>query len=166
MEYGVRLATPDDAAAVAGVLTASYPPLLAAAYDPELLARALPLMTRPHPHLLASGRYFIAEAQGRAIGCGGWSPERPDSQEVVDGVGHVRHFAVVADWIGHGVGRALYRRCEDQARVAGVRCFDAFSTLNGEPFYLALGFARVAPFDVAMGEGVALPSLLMRKPLG
>ena len=161
----VRVAAPEDMAAVAAVLQASYPALMAGAYPPELLARALPLMTRPHPRLLASGRYYLCETRGEAIGCGGWSPERPGTEECEPGLAHIRHFAVRADRIGRGAGRALYERCDADARAAGIYAFECWSSLNGEGFYAALGFERVRAIDVAMAPGLSFPSLLMRRAI-
>jgi len=161
----VRVAHPGDADAVAAVLRDSYPRLMAGAYDPALLARALPLMTRPHPRLLASGTYYLCEARGEAIGCGGWSFEPPGSGEREPGIAHIRHFATRSGWAGRGVGRALYRRCEADARVAGVGELQCFSSLNGESFYAALGFDRVAAIDVTMAPGLDLPSIHMRRPI-
>mgnify|MGYP006188362113 CR=1 FL=1 len=162
--FAVRVAGAADEAAVARVLRDSYPALMAAAYPPELLERALPAITRPHPRLLASGAYYLCEAEGEPVGCGGWSFERPDSRETEPGVAHIRHFATRAGWAGRGVGRALYRRCEEEARAAGVRTFECQSSLNGERFYAAMGFVRIRPVAFAMGP-VAFPGILMRRSL-
>ena len=159
----IRAALAQDQAAVEDVLGRSYPALMAQAYDPDLLARALPLITRAHPRLLGSGTYFLAEAQGRAVGCGGWSLAAPGSSRAERGVAHIRHFATAADFTSQGVGRLLYERCEIQARAAGVEVFKCFSSLNGEGFYAALGFRRVGPVKVAMGSDLEFPSILMKR---
>ena len=159
------MAGPDDAAAVRQVLEDSYPALMAGAYPPELLARALPLITRPHPQLLAGGTYYLAELEGSPAGCGGWSFEAPGSELVEPGLAHIRHFAVRSGWAGRGVGRALYERCAHDARAAGARDFEAQASLNGELFYAALGFVRVGPIDVSMGPDLAFPSILMRRAI-
>ena len=164
MPITLRVATPDDAAAVRHVLVHSYPALMAGAYEPELLARALPIITRPHPRLLAGGTYFLAEAEGEAAGCGGWSWERPGGNEVEPGLAHIRHFATHRDWTGRGVGRALYERCERDARAAGANRFECYASLNGEAFYAALGFVRIGAIEVEMA-GFDFPSILMRRPI-
>jgi GNAT superfamily N-acetyltransferase len=161
MTVSIRIAGPEDAAAVRRVLEDSYPQLMAGAYDPQLLARALPLILRPHPRLLAAGTYFLAEQDGEPVGCGGWSLERPGEDSVEPGLAHIRHFAVRAGWAGRGVGRALYERCEQDARTAGATRLEAQASLNGEPFYAALGFVRIGPIDVAMGPDLDFPSILM-----
>lgn len=165
MQIQVRVANLDDAAAVRQVLEASYPELMAHAYDPVVLLRALPAMTRPNPKLLASGAYFIAEIDGAPAGCGGWSAERPGSDEVIAGLGHIRHFATDARCIGRGVGRALYSACEASAKSLGVRRFECQASLNGELFYRALGFERVEAIGVAMAPDIVFPSIRMVRDL-
>lgn len=165
MSVSIRVAGPEDESAVREVLEDSYPALMAPAYDPGLLARAMPLMLRPHPRLLAAGTYFLAGEEGQPIGCGGWSLERPGEDEVEPGLAHIRHFAVRTGWAGRGVGRALYARCEQAARAAGATRLEVQSSLNGEPFYAALGFVRIGPIDVPMGPDLAFPSILMRRAI-
>lgn len=64
MTLEIRIAGATDASAVRQVLAASYPVLMADAYDDALLARALPLMTQANPRLLGSGTYYLAELGG------------------------------------------------------------------------------------------------------
>jgi N-acetylglutamate synthase-like GNAT family acetyltransferase len=120
-DYEVRVATPEDAEAVGGLLRASYPKLMASSYDEEVLAPALQLMTKANPSLLGSGTYYLAElSTGLLVGCGGWTLERPGTGTVEPRVGHVRHFAVHPDWTRRGIGRAIFSSCERAARSAGV----------------------------------------------
>jgi N-acetylglutamate synthase-like GNAT family acetyltransferase len=162
----IRTAQTGDLTAIERVLAASYPMLMAAAYDRDLLARALPVMIKAQPDLIGSGTYYVAEADRAIVGCGGWSREAPDAPAGEESVAHIRHFAVSRDGIGRGVGRALYRRCEECARAAGIRIFECYSSLNGEPFYRALGFAQLAAVEVAMTAGTSLPSVHMRRAIG
>lgn len=161
----IRVATPDDAGAVTAVLQDSYPQLMAAAYDAATLDSAMPAMAVANPALLASGTYHIAEADGQVVGCGGWSFERPGTAEVEPGVAHIRHFGARPEWAGHGIGRRLYERCEAEARAAGARVFECYSSLNAEPFYASLGFEKIARIDVPMRNGATLPSVHMRRAL-
>ena len=165
MQVSVRTAFLDDAPAVRSVLEDSFPTLMASAYDADLLARALPVITRPHPGLLAGGTYYLAEADGQAIGCGGWSWNEPGSGAVEPGLAHIRHFAVRSAKTGQGVGRALYDRCERDAREAGADRFEAQASLNGEAFYAALGFSRIGRIEVPMGRDLLFPSILMRRAI-
>jgi len=162
----LKIATPEDAARVAALLAASYPPLMAAGYDAALLAAALPLLTRANPALLLAGTFYLAEASGgRLVGCGGWTRERPDDGEVVPGVAHLRHFATHPERLRRGIGGALYRRCESDARSAGVRRFECYASLNSERFYAALGFASQRRVALALRPGLQLPAVLMARTI-
>lgn len=164
MRFAIRVTTPADAAAVETVLTASYPVLLAPAYDADLLARALPLMTRANPALLAAGSYYLAEAaDGTPVGCGGWTVARPGAPDdpIVPDLAHIRHFATDPAWTGRGVGRALFDRCRADAEAAGARRFEAYSTLVAEAFYRRMGFETVERVEVAMAPEVRFPSVRM-----
>jgi GNAT superfamily N-acetyltransferase len=125
----VRVACPQDGAAVEAVLGASYPDLMAAGYSADVLARALPLMVRANPALLCSGSYYVAEAHdGTVVGCGGWTSERPGAAgaPIDPTLGHIRHFATHPEWTRRGVARALLRRCLTDARAKGVRRFECY----------------------------------------
>ncbi|HUB78385.1 MAG TPA: GNAT family N-acetyltransferase [Bryobacteraceae bacterium] len=162
----LRPATPADTDAVTALLKVSYSQLLAASYHPGTLELVLPYIGKANPVLLASGKYYAAEAEpGALVGCGGWTPEKPGSGEIAEGEAHLRHFAVHPDWIQRGIGTALLNRCIAGARSAGVRLLHCFSTLNGEPFYQASGFRRIGSIDLPVGPGIVLPSVLMQREI-
>lgn len=157
--FSVRIAVPEDTASVGEVLAVSFPKLLLAGYDPILLSKALPLLIRPQPQLLASGRYYVAESgSGRMVGCGGWSKERPDTREASSDEAHLRHFATHPDWLRCGVGRALLSRCFKAARAEGVRTLMCYSTFVAVEFYRAAGFIELGP----LGLAAPLPGVIMR----
>lgn len=136
------------------------------AYDEEVLAPALELMTQANPSLLSSGTYYVAElTSGLLVGCGGWTPERPGTKSVEPGLGHLRHFAVHPDWTRRGIGRALIEACDRSARAAGVMTFECYSSLNAERFYRALGFVRIREMNMELKPPVVLPGVLMRRNL-
>ena len=162
-DFAARVATLSDAAGVNALLQASYPILMESAYDDVLLAPALKLMTRANPALLTSGTFYIAESRdGLVVGCGGWTLERPGSDSVEAMLGHIRHFGTHPDWTNRGIGRAIYRLCEADARSAGITSFECDASLNAEKFYSALGFESIRRRDVELSAGVVLPGVLMR----
>jgi N-acetylglutamate synthase-like GNAT family acetyltransferase len=162
----LRVATSADADAVASVLRPSYSRLMAGAYPPELLARTLPLITRANPQLLGSGSYYLVLARdGRAAGCGGWTPHPPGAREADPRRAHIRHYAVHPDFLRRGVGRMLYARCEADARAAGFAAFEAWASLNGEPFYAALGFRPLGRIETAMPGGIRFPAVRMERAI-
>lgn len=165
MSVQIRIAGTADASSIRCVLLASYPVLMAAAYDAALLARAVPAMTHANPSLLKCGTYYLAEIEGEAVGCGGWTPEEPGSGVVAPQIAHIRHFAVSARFTARGIGRAIYARCAEDARTSGMRHFECYSSLNALPFYSALGFAIVGAIAVPMGSDVTFPSVHMRRAI-
>lgn len=165
VRFAIRTSTTDDAAAVSGLLHASYPLLMKPAYPPDVLAAALPSMISANLDLLASGTYFVAlSVTGEVVGCGGWTRQVPGTDVIEGNTGHIRHFATHPDWIGQGVGRALYTACEAQAAATGMVHFDCFASLNAEGFYATLGFERIEQIDIAMPH-VDFPGILMRREL-
>lgn len=132
-------------------------------YDEKLIASILPKVIRVNPKLLKSGSYYIAIDEGRNIlGCGGWTHEKPGTNETVHGEAHIRHLAISPYHIGKGVGKALFEHSKNIAQKESVSIFICYSTLNAEPFYKSLGFESIKSIDVDMGDGLALPSILMK----
>lgn len=160
-QFFLRVAETRDAPAVSALLEASYPALLRPDYSAETLAAALPLLTRANPSLLASGTFYVAQADGQIVGCGGWSFERPGSGETVAGLGHIRHFATHPDWIRMGVGRALLSRCIQEATTRGLDVLHCQSTLSAQEFYRKQGFVVLETADVELAPNVVLAAVLM-----
>ncbi len=75
--FTIRTARIADEAALTALITASYEKLYAGWYSDDVLAVALPHMSRAQPKLLNSGTYFVVEDDGRPVGCGGWTAEEP-----------------------------------------------------------------------------------------
>ena len=111
-DFTIRQATPADAAAVSGVLRASYTQLLRGWYDQQTLDRALPFVVDANPELLSSGTYYVCVSQSDDfLGCGGWTQDRPEGGGAINGLGHVRHFATHPDhaaraWVGPSMAGA------------------------------------------------------------
>ena len=164
-DFSVRVAAPSDSEGLTALLLESFPTLMRSAYVPETLKPALELMTRAQPGLLASGTYYVAvSTDGKIVGCGGWSREHHEIAAQA-GVGHIRHFGTHPDWVNRGVGKAIYCRCETDAREAGVACFECQSSLNAEGFYAACGFERVRKIEIEMRQGLFFPAILMQKSI-
>jgi N-acetylglutamate synthase-like GNAT family acetyltransferase len=158
----IRIAEPTDSDGVGALLVVSYSSLLAAWYDNDMLARALPHLTKANPTLLACGTYYVAEREsGNLVGCGGWTMAKPGSGEIIDGEAHLRHFATHPDWTRQGIGGALLARSIGDARSQGIRKLHCFSTLNAERFYRAAGFKTVGPIDLQLGPSMTFPGILM-----
>jgi GNAT superfamily N-acetyltransferase len=161
--FTLRIATPDDARKVSDVLAASYSQLYRGWYRDDVLANALPAMTRANTQLLASGRYFLCERKSRAVACGGWSLGSPQGG-VEAGRGRLRHFGTHPDHLGLGCASAIVERCFDEARAAGCADMEVLSSLTAEAFYAGRGFKTVSAAAATIG-GVPFACMLMRRGL-
>ena len=165
-EFAIRVAALEDGTQVCELLSAAYPALMRESYDAQVLNAALPQMTRANPVLLKSGTFYVAQTKGgQFAGCGGWTFERPGSGETVPRLAHIRHFATHPNWLRQGVGRSIYRCCEDFAVAAGVREFECLASLNAVGFYQSLGFKTIANIQMTMGPGISIPTALMTRYL-
>lgn len=162
----VRTAVPADREAVSRLLESSYSVLLRRHYPKALLDAALPMLKRANPTLLDCGTFFVAESdEGATLGCGGWTRERPGKGNTAARLAHMRHFATDPGHTRRGIGRALYKACEDQARHAGIKRFECYASLNAEGFYAALGFERIEIIDLELADRATLPAVWMTRSI-
>ena len=162
----IRHATPADAEVLSALIFASYSTLYRGWYADDLLAAALPLMSKANPHLLASGTYYVAELAGEIAGCGGWTETPPGGGGATPETGHIRHFATHPDHLQKGVARGLIERCLADAKQNRVRLLKCMSSLPAENFYARLGFRRIGPTDFVLPGGIRLEAVAMERDLG
>lgn len=127
--------------------------------------------------LVADGDYVVAEIDGVAVGCGGWSrratlfggddslvARTPDL--LVPGRDPARVRAMYTDpaHARRGIGRRILETCEDAAARAGFTEVVLMATLSGEPLYRAMGYRVIEPV-VEVADGVAVPLIRMGKAL-
>jgi hypothetical protein len=134
-QYSIRLATLEDLAGVDALLRASYPALMAPAYDPVILEPALKLMARANPALLACGTYYVAESGALVVGCGGWTREYPGRTDVQPQLAHLRHFGTI--------------RCGRSA-VLGARSIAGARRPHALPGCASSNAARVSTVNLSM----------------
>lgn len=167
----LRRARPTDLQAVDRLLKRSYTRLLRPDYPPSVMVLALPIIARARPELLASGRYFVVQAEdGAILGAGGWSmgaPQMPvvTAWEQQTGMGHVRHVAVDPDRVRAGVGRAIMSEVIVDALRHGVRWLDCLSTRTAVPFYEAIGFRVLQEVEVGLAPGIVFPAIRMMRQI-
>jgi GNAT superfamily N-acetyltransferase len=174
----LRVAGPTDAAEIRAVMRASAAEIFPRYYDERQAASAVRYVAEPDPQLLADGTYFVIEAEGRAIACGGWSRRRKpyvgseaaaDDLELLDPAteaAHVRAMFVHPSWTRRGLGRRIIEACEAAAVAEGFRRLDLVATLPGIELYEACGFVPTAAIeDIILVDGTPLPCRAMTKPI-
>ena len=173
MDLSIRIATTDDLPAMAAVIDRAIDDLQRAFLSPDEI-RASRLFMGIDTQLLRDATYFCALAEGRIVGCGGWSWRRTlfggdDSGDLIDPApldpqrdpARIRAMYTDPAFVRRGVGLAIITAAEDAARAAGFQVAELMSTLAGEPLYRRCGY-------FAAGERVFhadVPLIPMRKRL-
>jgi GNAT superfamily N-acetyltransferase len=125
--------------------------------------------------LVEDGTYFVHEAGGEIVACGGWS--RRDRQHAGSGdapgdarpldprtePARIRAMFVRRDWTRRGLGRAIIDACESAARAEGFTTLTLTATLPGVPLYRACGFRELGSRPVTMPDGVTIDCLAMER---
>lgn len=157
----IRLAHPDDFAAVNELFQESYPVLLRANYSQAELEPVLPLIAVAKPELLASGTYFVATYGRRIVGAGGWTAAPPGKDAPEPGVGHIRHVVTSHRHTRSGIARGLMGEVLYHARAYGMAKLACLSTRTAEPFYQAMGFNTIKSVQVPIAGRFPFPSIEM-----
>ena len=150
----LRVATPQDAKAVTGLLTISYTRVLAADYSVAQLKAMLPSVTVANRAMLGSGRYYLVLSGDAAVGCGGWSLRG-------SAVARLHYFATHPNWLRMGVGRMVMQACLQAARRDGARLCDCSATLGAVAFYRSFGFQVAGRGEIRLGRGMGFPVVEM-----
>jgi GNAT superfamily N-acetyltransferase len=177
MDFILRKAAPEDRAAISSLIERSARGLSREDYTDEQIEAAIHSIFGVDSELIRDGTYFVAEAAGRLVGCGGWSRRRTlfggdqyagrESAELdpATEAARIRAFFVHPEWARHGVGRAILKRCEMEAHAYGFRSLELMATLPGLKFYRALGYKGSERVTLEVGGGTTIEFVPMRKEL-
>jgi GNAT superfamily N-acetyltransferase len=128
--------------------------------------------------LIDDGSYFVAEAGGELLGCGGWSRRvtlfggdahalRNDAVlDPATAPARIRAFFVDPGAARRGIGKALLQRCEAEAVAWGYHSFELMATLPGVPLYAACGYAPGVPLSFPLEGELTISFVPMRKSAG
>jgi len=176
--FRMRPATLDDVAVLEGLIADSVRVLQAADYTHEQRERALRTVYGVDTQLIRDGTYFVVEAQGLIVACGGWSRRktlyggdhhavREDSLlDPATDAARIRAFFVRPGWERRGIGSLLMHACEQAALAGGFSRMEMGSTLTGVALYRAHGYAELETIEVPVGGDMTLPVVRMAKSLG
>src|SRR6266540_5633636 len=172
----LRLATLDDETAIDALMKASIRDIFPNFYDARQTESSVQHVAVVDRMLIEDGTYFVAEAGGELVACGGWS--RRDKLYAGSGAARgdvrlldpateparVRAMFVRSDWTRRGLGRRILEACEAAAKAEGFRKLTLGTTLPGLPLYESYGFHVLERFDVKMPDGVTIACASMEKP--
>ncbi len=127
--------------------------------------------------LIIDQTYFVIEADGKIVACGGWSYRktlygadalagREDNWlDPASDAARIRAFFVKPGWTRRGLGGQILTACEAAAEAAGFRHFELGATLTGIPLYRAYGYEPIEETEAQMAGGLTLPIVRMGKAL-
>ncbi|MDP1847766.1 MAG: GNAT family N-acetyltransferase [Solirubrobacteraceae bacterium] len=172
-----RLAVAADAGAITALMKRSVADLFPPFYDARQTASALVHVAQLDTVLIDDGTYYVHEAGGEIVACGGWSRrnrlhagagDADDDDRLLDPrtePARVRAMFVRGDWTRRGLGRAILESCERAARAEGFTTLALMATLPGEPLYRAYGFEETGRVMVRAPDGVELAGVKMQRPI-
>jgi len=177
MEYTIRKAALDDCPAIEKLVALSARGLSAEEYTSDQIEGALRGAFGLDTQLIKDGTYFVAEATGMLVGCGGWSKRKTlfggdkhterDAEELDPRTdpAKIRAFFVHPAWARKGIGRALLAQCESEALSTGFRSLELMSTLPGLKMYSACGFVAGEQVNYELSPGLTIEFVPMKKRL-
>lgn len=178
MEYGIRRATLEDRAALERLIGESARGLSRGDYSDEQVEAALASVFGVDTDLIRDGTYYVAEAAGEPIGCGGWSKRKTlfggdrfaarDSGylDPAQEPAKIRAFFVHPEWARKGVAAAILETCEREAQAQGFRSLELMATLPGVKLYAARGYEAEEQVEYEIADGVTIEFVPMRKEIG
>ena len=173
----LRKATLADVPQLEALIARSARGLSAEDYRPTQIEGALRGAFGVDTQLLADQTYFVAEEDGRFVGCGGWSFRATlfggDARAGRDSsmldprtqAAKIRAFFVDPQDARRGIGTLLLEHCENEARAHGFSQVELMATLPGVKLYAARGYVAAAMVHFDMGEGESIQFVPMQKTL-
>ena len=171
--WSLRLAQAADIPALEILIPLSVRQLQAECYSPAQIEASLGTVFCVDPQLIEDGTYFVAEQDGKIIGCGGWGSRRSfygaaGDRTLLDPVteaARIRAFYVHPAHARRGIGRSIMAACESAITQAGFRKIEIAATPPGVPLYATFGYTEVERYDISMAGGLGLPIVKMDKTL-
>ncbi len=124
MSITIHLAQNSDIPHIAELIPLSARKLQATYYSSAQIEGALGTVFAVDSQLITDGTYFVAEAGGQIVGCGGWSQRNTlfggdrslaDSQDILlnptQEPARIRAFFVHPDWSRRGIGTMIMKTC-------------------------------------------------------
>lgn len=169
----LRKAMRSDVPEIAELMRLSVLEVFPRFHDERETAAAARYLTEPDTVLIDDGTYFVCEADGQLVACGGWSKRdklyagsgaTPSDDRLLDPAAEparVRAMFVRGAWTRRGLGRAILAECEEAARAEGFLALVLMATLPGVPLYRSFGFRELRRTRVPLPNGIVIDGLTM-----
>ena len=173
----IRAATLADGDAIDELMKVSTRDLFPGFYDAAQTAASVRYIASVDRLLLSDGTYFVLEANGEVVACGGWSRRgklymgslsAADDTRIIDPASEparVRAMFVRPDWTRRGLGTRILEACQAAAKAEGFKSLALMATLPGVPLYERFGFRVREQTHIVMPDGTSIGSALMDKSI-
>jgi GNAT superfamily N-acetyltransferase len=177
MSFQLRVATMADKPLLVALIACSIRQLGAADYRGEQIEAALKGAFGVDTQLIEDGTYFVAVADDRIVGCGGWSWRRTlfggDANRGRDAAAldpsvdaaKIRAFFIDPDYSRRGIGSAILARCEQAARTRGFKRCEMMATLPGVRLYQTFGYEGETMIHHPLSDELTIQFVPMSKTL-
>lgn len=171
-----RIALMSDLPQLRTLMEMAIRELVGAFLDPARVEASFEIMG-VDTQLIEDETYFAIEADGRIVGCGGWSRRatlfggshfKQRDARLLDPAtepARVRAMYTHPSYARRGIGRLVLTLCELAAAKEGFRDLELMATVAGEPLYAAYGFTVIERVEVPTSKGVRVPGVRMGKPV-
>ena len=178
MSFTIRKAILDDQIEIERLIAESVRGLSREDYDARQIELSIKTVFGVDIELISDETYFVAETNGKIVGCGGWSKRKTpygasryessrNSNELdpETDAAKIRAFFIHPDWARKRIGTAILERCEREAKAEGFKSCEMMSTLPGVKLYAVCGYAGDERVGIDVGESVEIICVKMRKKL-
>jgi GNAT superfamily N-acetyltransferase len=174
-DYVIRRATLVDRPDIERLIECSARGLSQHDYSKEQIEAAIASVFGVDTDLIRDSTYFVAEAEGELVGCGGWSKrrnlfggDRYHNREAGEldptcEPAKIRAFFVHPDWARKGIAKTILSLCESEAAAFGFRSVELMATLPGVRLYRAAGYKQGEAVNYDAGNDVKLTLVPMTK---
>ena len=178
MDYTLRPTRPEETATLEDLIRLSARGLSRDDYTDIEIETCVAHVFGVDSELVADGTYYVVDVAGQPVACGGWSKRKTlfggDNYQGRESgyldplaeAAKIRAFFVHPDFARRGLGTAILRHCESEARKAGFTRMEMMATLPGVKLYRALGYEGEAIQTFDMPNGVRLRFMSMARDLG
>jgi GNAT superfamily N-acetyltransferase len=173
----LRLAALHDLEEIERLMKASIAAIFPALYDEVQTASSVIYVGHVDHVIVSDGTYFVLEADGEIVACGGWSRraklytgsgDADDDERIIDPAtesARVRAMFVRGDWTRRGLGTRILEACERAARDEGFTNLILAATLPGMLLYQKFGFVTTEMVTFPLPDGVILDGAVMVRPI-
>ncbi|HKP35842.1 MAG TPA: GNAT family N-acetyltransferase [Pyrinomonadaceae bacterium] len=131
MNIEIRRAQPEEAETLTGIAHAAkrhwgYPEHWIAHWKPDLTIT---------PDFISANEVFVAIVEGEVVGC--------CALVLSDSLAEIEHMWIKPEYMGAGVGRALFTHARTRAADLNLRELELSADPNAEGFYKCMGAVRI-----------------------